>query len=152
MPSDENGPAKKAWWLIPTLGQLQEQLKEKIRKWGPHAHANQLIVSEESRQNAIANKPDETGRRRTRIGLETYSPEAYSAWNETLEYLMERCAYNPLIVVDLLLLLVQEARSHTEGEGVDGIDIAKTGLFSICDYEEKLREAKAAYRARKKKL
>jgi len=137
---------------VPTLIQLQEQLKEKIRKWGPDAHCNRLIVSEEARQDAIANRPDDTGKRRTRISLETYSPEAYSAWNQTLEYLFERCGYNPLIVVDLLLLLVQEARSHAEGEGVDGIDIAKTGLFSICDYEEKLREAKAAYRARKKKL
>jgi hypothetical protein len=136
---------------VPTLGQLQEQIKEKIRKWGPDAHAGILVVSEESRQKAVENKPDEAGRRRTRIGLETYSPEAYSAWNQTLEYLMERCGCNPLIVVDLLLLLVQEARQHTEGEGVDGIEIAKTGLFSICDYEEKLREAKAAYRARKKK-
>jgi len=54
-------------------------------------------------------------------------------------------------VVDILLLLVQEARNHTEGEGVDGLDIAKAGLFSICDYEEKLRIAKSEYRARKRK-
>lgn len=136
---------------MPTLGQLQEQLKEKIRKWGPDAHCTQLVVSEEARQNAIENKPDSAGKRRTRIGLETYSPEAYSAWNSTLEYLMERCGYNPLVVVDILLLLVQEARKYTEGEGIDGLDIAKAGLFSICDYEEKLRIAKSEYRARKRK-
>lgn len=136
---------------MPTLGQLQEQLKEKIRRWGPDAHCGVLVVSEEARQKAIANKPDEAGRQRTRISMETYSPESYSAWNQTLEYLMERCGYNPLVVVDLLLLLVQEARKHTEGEGIDGLDIAKAGLFSICDYEEKLRIAKSEYRARKRK-
>jgi hypothetical protein len=136
---------------MPTIAQLEEWVKEKKRKFGANAHCSQPVVSEEARARAIENKPDEAGRRRTRIGLETYSPEAYSAWNQTLEYLMERCGYNPLLVVDLLLILVQEARKHTEGEGVDGLDIAKAGLFSVCDYEEKLRAAKAEYRARRRK-
>jgi hypothetical protein len=137
---------------VPTLGALEEQLKEKIRKYGKDAHCGRLIVMEEVRTNAIKNEPDETGRQRTRISLETYSPESYSNWNSTLEYLMERCGFNPLLVVDLLLLFVQEARQQTEGENTDGIDIGKSMLFKINgEYETKLAEAKAAYRARKKK-
>jgi hypothetical protein len=124
-------------------------VKEKIRKFGGNAHCGQLVVMEEARAKAIKNEPDEEGRRCTRIGLQTYSPEAYSEWNATIEYLMERCGHNPLLVVDLLLLLVQEARRQTEGESTDGIDIAKGMLFSLGDYEEKLRQAKAEYRARK---
>lgn len=136
---------------MPTLKQAREYLNEKIRKYGEEAHCTQIIVSEESRQRAIENKPDAEGRQHTRIGFETYSAKAYSAWHATIEYLMERCGYNPILVVDLLLLLVQEARQQTEGEGVDGIDIAKSGLFKVCDYEEELRAAKAERRARKDK-
>src|ERR1017187_7737761 len=143
---------------MPTLSQAREQLDFKIKKFGPDAHCNHLVVSEESRAKAIANEPDELGRQRTRIGLQTYSPEAYSEWNATVEYLMERCGCNPILVVDLILLLVQEAREQTDTrdiffrEGVDGIDIAKDSLFKIGgDYEEKLREAKTAYRNRKKR-
>lgn len=137
---------------MPTLGQLKEQIEFKIRKFGEGAHAGQLVVMEEVRAKAIKNEPDEEGRRRTRIGLQTYSPEAYSAWNQTVEYLMQRCASNPILVVDLILLLVQEARQQTEGDGTDGIDIAKAGLFSLADYEQKLRDAKTAYAERKRRV
>jgi len=148
---------------VPTLGQLQEQLKEKIRKWGPDAHCGVLVVSEEARLRAIQNEPDETGKRRTRISLETYSPESYSNWNQALEYLVERCSFNPVLLVDLLLLLIQEARRPLEAVvdpsdgyikpgGKDGIDLALQGLWKVNgDYEERLREAKAQYRARKRK-
>jgi hypothetical protein len=136
---------------MPTLEMVLEQVKDKIRKYGKDAHCGQLVVMEEVRAKAIKNEADEEGRRRTRIGLQTYSPEAYSAWNQTIEYLMLRCGHNPLLVVDLLLLLVQEARQQTEGEGVDGLEIAKGMLFKMADYEEKLRIAKADFRARKKR-
>jgi hypothetical protein len=135
------------------LRQAREMLDQKIRKWGPDCHCNQIIVSEESRANAIKNEPDAEGKRRTRIGLETYSPEAYSAWNATLEYLIERCAFNPILVVDLLLLLVQSAHNSLPlGRDGDGIDVALQGLFAVNgDYEQRLRDAKSAYRARRKK-
>ena len=137
---------------MPSLRQAREQLDEKIRRYGPDAHCNRLIVSEEARQNAIENRPDESGRRRTIISFQTYCPDSYSNWHSAMEYLMERVAYNPVLLVDLVLLLIQEARQQTETEGVDGIDIALASLFKVNgDYEERLREAKAQYRARKRK-
>ncbi len=63
---------------------------------------------------------------------------------------MERCGYNPLILVDLLLLLVQEARQQTEGEGVDGIEIAKASLFKLRNYPEELQRAWQEWKARRK--
>ena len=42
--------------------------------------------------------------------FETYSARSYSAWHECFEYLIERCGFNPIIVCDLILLLVQEAQ------------------------------------------
>lgn len=134
---------------MPTLSQALEQLQYKIRRFGPNAHCTEIIVSEESRARAIENKPDERGKQRTRIGLETYSPESYSAWNQAIEYLMERCGYNPLIVVDLLLLLVQEARQQTEGP--DGIEIAKSTLFNLRDYPAELHKAKEEWKAKRKR-
>jgi hypothetical protein len=136
---------------VPTLQNALEQIQFKIKKFGPNAHCGRLVVMEEVREKAIKNEPDEEGRRRTRIGLQTYSPESYSAWANTLEYLLSRCGYNPILALDVILLLVQEARQHTEGEGTDGIDIAKAGLFAVCDYEEKLRAAKLEYRTRRSK-
>lgn len=137
---------------MPTLKQAREQLDEKIRRWGENSHCNRLVVSEEARQNAIENRPDESGRRRTIISFQTYCPDSYSNWHSAMEYLMERVAYNPVLLVDLVLLLIQEARQQTETEGVDGIDIALASLFKVNgDYEERLREAKAQYRARKRK-
>ncbi len=117
---------------------------------------------EEVRAQAIANKADEDGRRRTRIGLQTYSPEAYSAWNSAIEYLMQRCGANPLLVVDLILLLVDEARTNTFpgmdleggmalGEHIDGLTIALHQLYKARDYESVFREAKTVYRNRRKK-
>jgi hypothetical protein len=55
---------------------------------------------------------------------------------------------------------VQEARKPTETVldrkdgyfkpgGMDGIDIAKSGLFKVCDYEEQLRIAKTERRNRR---
>ncbi len=137
---------------MPTLENALEQIKDKIRKFGPRAHCTRIIVAEESKKEAIANEPDEEGRRRTMIGFQTYCPEAYSNWHEMINYLVERCAFNPILTIDLVLLLVQEARQHTEGEETDGIDIALASLFKVNgDYEEKLRTAKAEYRARRRK-
>lgn len=136
---------------MPTLKQAKELIEYKIRTFGENAHCTEIIVSEESRARAIENKPDERGKQRTRIGLETYSPESYSAWNQAIEYLMERCGYNPLIVVDLLLLLVQEAR-QSEGEGgPDGIEIAKSTLFNLRDYPAELHKAKEEWKAKRKR-
>ena len=98
-----------------------------------------------------------------------------------LEDLMERSGCNPLIVVDVLLLLVKEAQKPTgmcqcwhkkdrhgeaqdDGEALygcvdcdcqvfrelDGIDIAKQGLFAVCDYEKELRDAKERRRKLKR--
>jgi hypothetical protein len=136
---------------LPTIDQVIESLKQKRLKYGGNAHTNQVVVMEEVRAKAIKNEPDADGKRCTRIGFETYSPECYSAWHETISYLMDRCGSNPILVLDLLLLLVHEAREQTETDGVDGLDVAKGMLFKMGDYEEKLRAAKAAYRARKKK-
>lgn len=136
---------------MPTLSQLEEWVKAKKAKFGGAVHCSQPVVAEEVRARAIKNEPDADGKRCTRIGFETYSPECYIAWHETISYLMDRCGSNPILVLDVLLLLVREAVKHTEGEGVDGIEIAKAGLFAMSDYEQRLREAKATYRARKKK-
>ena len=137
---------------MPTLVQAREQIDYKIKKFGPEAHCTPIIVAEEARQERIENKPDEDGRQKTKVCFETYSPEAYSAWHGTFEYLLERSGFNPLIVVDVLLLLVQEARQQTEGEGTDGIEIAKASLFKLRNYPEELQQAKAEWRKRRKRV
>lgn len=140
---------------MPTLEQQREWVAAKIKKFGPNAHCSQCFVSEEVRKEAISNKPDASGRRRTRIALECYSPEAYSAWNEMLEMLMERCGYNPIIVVDLLALLVHQAmrqevvNKDNAVTAEDGIDVALHGLFAVRDYEDALRKAKKEKRQRR---
>jgi len=136
---------------MPTLKNALETIKYKIAKYGENEHCSRIIVAEEARREAIENKPSEDGHRRTRISMETYSAEAYSSWNSTLEYLIERCAYNPILLVDVLLLLVQEARQRTESDGVDGLDIAKGMLFKLGNYDEKLQKAKEEWRARRKR-
>lgn len=128
---------------MPTIDQNIEMLQRKREKYGGEAHTNQLVVMEEVRANAIANVPDEAGRQRTRIGLETYSPAAYSLWNTIIESLMEQLGANPIIVVDVLALLVRMA-------GEEGIKLAKDNLAKIHDYETELRAAKEERRLRKK--
>ena len=134
---------------MPTLSQALETLKYKIHKFGPDAHCTEIIVSEESRASAIANKPDAEGRQHTRISFETYSARSYSAWHECFEYLIERCGFNPIIVCDLILLLVQEAQKPSGIEAMDGLDIALHGLFKVNDYPEELRKAKTERRNRR---
>ena len=137
---------------LPTLQNALETIQFKIRQYGKDAHCTPIVVAEEERKKRVENKPDEEGRQKTKIAFETYSPDSYSAWHATFEYLLERCGFNPLIVVDVLLLLVQEARGQTEGEGVDGLEIAKQSLFKLRNYPEELEKAKTEWRARRRKL
>lgn len=127
---------------MPTLEQMAENVKEKIRKYGPHAHCGMLVVSEELREKAIKNAPDAEGRQRTRIALECYAPASYSLWNEIIEMLMEKLGYNPILLVDVLALLVRSA-------GYDGIQIIVENLAKVCDYEAELKQAKTARRERR---
>ena len=137
---------------MPTLSNALETIKAKIARYGGDAHCNPIFVSEQIRAEAIANRPDSTGRRKTRIALELYSPESYTAWNEMLESLIERCGYNPLILVDLLRLLVMEAQQPSFQEGKDGIALALESLYKLNpEYESELRQAKAEKRNRNKK-
>ena len=140
---------------MPTLEQQREWVAAKIKKFGPKAHCSQCFVSEEVRKASIENKPDKKGRRKTRIALECYSPAAYSAWNELMETLMERCGCNPIIVVDLLALLVHQAMKQevvnrdNAVTAEDGIDVALHGLFAVTNYEDALRKAKSERRKRR---
>lgn len=130
---------------MPTLSQVRETINQKIAKFGPSAHCNVLVVSEELRQEAVKNKAE-----KTRISLETYSAQSYRDWNAMLEQLMEECGYNPLLLIDLIRLLVLEARRQGDGE-INGIQIALRGLCKIADYEEALRKAKSDRLAKRKK-
>ncbi len=135
---------------MPTLKNALETLQYKIKKYGPEAHCSQIIVSEEARAASIANKPDSEGRQHTRIGIETYSAKSYSAWHAMVEELMPRCGYNPIIFIDLILLLVKEAQQEqNESETFDGISIALQGLYKVCNYEAELRAAKEERRKRR---
>jgi len=129
---------------MPTLENALETIKAKIAKYGKSAHCNPIFVSEEIRKNAIENKPDSAGRRKTRIALETYSPEAYSLWNELIESLMERLGHNPILVIDVLAVLIRSA-------GDEGIEIAKDNLAKVMDYEQELRRAKSERKAQRGK-
>lgn len=128
---------------MPTIDQAIEYLKQKRLKYGGTAHTNHIVVSEEARQNAIENKPDEAGRQHTRVSLETYSPSAYSLWNQIIEQLMEKLGYNPILLVDVLALLVRAA-------GDEGVEKAKDELAKALDYEQELRDAKAERKKRSK--
>lgn len=127
---------------MPTLSQQLENVQSKIRRWGPDAHCNQLIVSEESREKAIKNEPDEMGRQHTRVSLETYSPASYSLWNQIIETMMEKLGYNPILCIDVMAGIIRAA-------GDEGIELVKGELVKVLDYEAELRTAKAARRARK---
>jgi len=130
---------------MPTINQLADWAKAEIRKGKGHYHTQHPVIMEETRKEAIKNTAA-----KTRIALECYSPRSYAAWNEMLEYLMDRCGCNPLLVVDLLRLLVHEARLNPGPHGDDGVDLALMGLHKVNDYEIELREARAAKKARRK--
>lgn len=130
---------------VPTLKQLAEWTDWHLKKYGPNAHCSQPICTEEARKNAIENKPDEKGRRKTRIGLETYSPESYSKWNSILEEVMKRCGFNPILAVDLIyhLLVLEIANGKINGH--------LHNLGEVVDYEAELREGRRAAMERRKK-
>ena len=135
---------------MPTIDQLGEWVKAEQRKGNGQCHTNHPVIMEHVRKEAIKNSAA-----KTRIALECYSPRSYAAWNEMLEYLMERCGCNPLLVVDMLRLLVHEARTNVDrdedGNDFDGITIAKHGLCKLQDYEAELREARAKKKAKHKR-
>jgi hypothetical protein len=87
---------------------------------------------EEVRKEAIKNTAE-----KTRVGFESYSPRSYRAWNEQLEVLMESLGCNPILVLDVMLLILKLA-------GPEGVDVAKENLCKLNDYESELREARAA--------
>ncbi len=122
---------------MPTLNQLRDKIDQKIAKFGGNAHANDFKVMEEERASNIANKPDERGKQKTRIGLETYSPESYSEWNKLIEYGMEKCGFNPILFVDVMATILYLA-------GDEGFKIAHDQLCGQQDYEKRLREGRAA--------
>lgn len=142
---------------MPTLSQQLENLQAKIRKYGPDAHCQPLVVLEEVAKENIANKPDAAGRQKTKIAFETFSPKSYSDWCEAKERILPRCGFNGAILADLLLLFIYEAERNViedeDHEGNirerDGIDLALDGLFRAMrasgrDYELELRSAKLA--------
>lgn len=122
---------------MPTVSQLAEWCAAEIRKGKGDCHTQHPVIMEDVRKDAVKNTA-----LKTRIGLETYSPESYSLWNQIIESLMEQLGCNPILVVDVLALLVKMA-------GEDGIKIAKDGLAKLVDYEQKLREAKTERKRRK---
>lgn len=127
---------------MPTVEQLAEWCKAEIRKGKGQCHTQHPVIMEDVRKQQIENKPDSSGRQRTRIGFETYSPKAYSLWNEIFESLMEQLGANPILVVDVIALIIRMA-------GVDGVRIAKDGLAKVMDYEQELRDAKAERKRRR---
>jgi hypothetical protein len=120
-----------------------------IDKWGPDAHCattdDKIIVMEQVRAEQMANKPDADGWQKTRISIQTYSPEAYQDWAAFVERSMVHCNHNPLLWIDLIELL------YTLAETNGSIPIALDNLHAIADYRESLHAAKEAYKAARKR-
>jgi hypothetical protein len=123
---------------MPTIDQLVEWAKAEQAKGKGHMHTNHPVIMEEVRREAIANKAE-----KTRVSFETYSPRSYSAWNAQLEVLMESLACNPILVIDVMLLLMKMA-------GEEGVSIARENLCKLHDYENELREARHVKKMRRK--
>lgn len=93
---------------------------------------------EEVRREAVKNTAE-----KTRVGFETYSPRSYRSWNEMLEWLMEELGCNPILVMDVILLIIRM------GTRDGGLEVAKESLCGMNDYENELREARAAKKRKK---
>jgi len=124
---------------MPTIDQLGEWVKAEQRKGNGQCHTNHPFIMEHVRKEAIKNVAA-----KTRIALECYSPRSYAAWNTMLEWLMERLACNPLLVVDVMFTIMKLA-------GEEGVEIAKNSLCSLNNYEDELRTARAAKKARRQR-
>ncbi len=123
---------------MPTIDQLAEWTKFQQSKGKGQCHTQHPVIMEEIRKEAIKNTAE-----KTRIGFETYSPRSYRAWNEQLEVLMERLGCNPILVLDVMLLILKMA-------GEEGVEIAKDNLCKLNDYETELRAGRQAKRKRRK--
>jgi hypothetical protein len=150
---------------MPTIDQGIATLVSKKRKYGGEAHINQIFVSEEIRRQQIENKADDHGKKKTRVSLETYSPDCYSDFNAFVEEGMEECGYNPIIFLYLVMLLWRLAKEQriatrladgTAGE-ISGLKAALDVLFEVhqkkaaMPYEDQLRAGKETKKKRRKK-
>jgi hypothetical protein len=116
---------------VPTLLQLRDWTISEIAKGKGECHTQHPVIMEEVRKEAIKNTAE-----KTRVGFETYSPRSYRAWNGQIETLMEELGCNPILVLDVMLLILKMA-------GPEGVSVAKENLCKLNDYENELREARA---------
>lgn len=92
---------------MPTIDQSIEFLKHKRCQYGGGAHTNHPVVMEEEAAKRAANKPDETGRRKTKIAWDTRDPEGFAMFHTERERYFRFAGGNPILATEAIVMALK---------------------------------------------
>jgi len=92
---------------VPTLFQLAEWANAEVKKGKGHLHTNHPVIMEEEQAKRIANKPDQEGKRKTRIAWETNDPECFSLFHKQRERYFKFAGGNPVLATEAVIMALK---------------------------------------------
>ncbi len=97
---------------MPTLNQLAEWVKAELAKGKGSLHCNHPVILEEEQQKRIENKPDEQGKKKTRIVWETNDPDCFSLFHAEKERYFKFAGGNPVLGTDAMIMALRVQRDQ----------------------------------------
>ena len=87
---------------MPTIAELEEWCKFQRKQGKGSLHTNHVVIVEEEVEKRKDNKPDEAGKRKTRIVWEAGDPETFSRFHIERERYMECAGHNPVLATEAM--------------------------------------------------
>lgn len=97
---------------MPTLFQLEAWVKAEINKGKGHCHTNHVVCIEDEQAKKIENKPDEQGKKRTKIAWETNDPDCYSLFHKERERYFKFAGGNPVLATEAVIMALRIQRDE----------------------------------------
>lgn len=113
---------------MPTLNQLAEWVNAEIAKGKGHLHTNHPVIMEEEQKKRIENKPDEQGKKKTKIAWETNDPECYSLFHVQRERYFKFAGGNPVLATEAVIMALGIQRDEDIQRFIEALSSAQESL------------------------
>ena len=97
---------------MPTIQALREWADFQIKAGRGELHTQHPIVVEHAAKERAENKPDEQGKRKTRIVWDAGDPEMFKEFHVERELYMKACGANPTIATSLMIKALRMFRDE----------------------------------------
>lgn len=110
---------------MPTINQLKEWAEARIQQGKGSLHCNHPVCMEEEQAKRIANKPDQEGKRKTRIAWETNDPECYSLFHKQRERYFKFAGGNPVLATEAVIMALKIQDDENVRRFIEAIQAVK---------------------------